>query len=143
MGGMPMYCRVNSTASWLSSGHLTEGGGSPRRVGKDSQDAHGVLSYIQVGHMVLIWVIVTALGSVGQFETLTEDNILETEQMARFHFELGNGEKVVIEAEAVDNVPEFVRELKEHGYVTGRKEGGEVVALIDPHVAVVRLMRAN
>jgi dihydrodipicolinate synthase/N-acetylneuraminate lyase len=100
-------------------------------------------SYIQIGHMVLIWVIVTALGSVGQFETLTEDNILETEQMARFHVELGNGEKIVIEAEAVDNVPEFVRELKEHGYVTGRKEGGEAVALIDPHVAVVRLMRAD
>ena len=63
--------------------------------------------------------------------------------MARFHVELGTGERIVIEAEAVDNVSEFVRELKEHGYVTGRKEGGEAVALIDPHVAVVRLMRSN
>ena len=93
--------------------------------------------------MVLIWVMVAAIESAGQFATLIEDSFLETEQMARFHVELGTGEKVVIEAEAFDNVPEFVRELKEHGYVTGRKEGGEAVALIDPHVAVVRIMRAD
>ena len=35
--------------------------------------------------------------------------------MARFHVMLGSGDRIAMEAEAVDNVPEFVRELKEHG----------------------------
>ena len=60
--------------------------------------------------------------------------------MARFHVMLGNGERISLDAEAVDNVPEFVRELKEHGYVTGRMEKGEAVALIDPHIAIVELI---
>ena len=59
--------------------------------------------------------------------------------MARFHVMLGTGEKVSMEAEAVDNIPEFVRELKEHGYVTGHKDSGQTIALIDPHVAMVEL----
>jgi hypothetical protein len=53
---------------------------------------------------------------------------------------LGSGDRIVIQAEAVDNVPEFVRELKEHGYVTGRKDSGEAIALIDPHVAILELI---
>jgi hypothetical protein len=57
--------------------------------------------------------------------------------MAKFHVTLGGGGELEIEAEAVDNVPEFVRELKGNGYVTGRKANGEAVALIDPHVATV------
>jgi hypothetical protein len=53
---------------------------------------------------------------------------------------LGSGDRIAMEAEAVDNVPEFVRELKEHGYVTGRKDNGEAIALIDPHVAIMELI---
>ena len=33
--------------------------------------------------------------------------------MARFHVTLGSGEKITMEADAVDNVPEFVREIKD------------------------------
>jgi hypothetical protein len=60
--------------------------------------------------------------------------------MARFHVMLGSGDRIAMEAEAVGNVLEFVRELKEHGYVTGRKDNGEAIALIDPHVAIVELI---
>ncbi|MDP6706177.1 MAG: hypothetical protein QF893_07540 [Alphaproteobacteria bacterium] len=57
--------------------------------------------------------------------------------MAKFHVTLGGGGELEIEADAIDNVPEFVRELKDNGYVAGRKTNGEAVALIDPHVATV------
>ena len=60
--------------------------------------------------------------------------------MAKFQVTLGSGGELEIEADAVDNVPEFVRELKENGYVTGRKDNGEAVALIDPHVATIELI---
>ncbi len=60
--------------------------------------------------------------------------------MARFHVILGSGEKFTMEADAVDNVPEFVRELKDKSYVTGRMNNGQAVALVDPHVAVVELV---
>ena len=35
---------------------------------------------------------------------------------------------------------EFARELKERGYVTGRMDNGQAVALVDPHVAVAELV---
>ncbi len=60
--------------------------------------------------------------------------------MARFHVILGSGEKITIEADTVDNVPEFVREIKDKSYVTGRMNNGQAVALVDPHVAVVELV---
>ncbi len=60
--------------------------------------------------------------------------------MARFHVILGSGEKITMEADAVDNVPEFVRELKDKSYVTGRMNNGQAVGLVDPHVAVVELV---
>ncbi len=60
--------------------------------------------------------------------------------MARFHVTLGSGEKITMEADAVDNVPEFVREIKDKSYVTGRMDNGQAAALIDPNVAVVELV---
>ncbi len=60
--------------------------------------------------------------------------------MARFHVILGSGEKITMEADAVDNVSEFVREIKDKSYVTGRMNTGQAVALVDPHVAVVELV---
>ena len=61
--------------------------------------------------------------------------------MAVFRVALANGDRLVIEAEAIDNVPEFVGELKGKGFVAGRLDGtGEAVALVDPHVAIVELL---
>ncbi len=60
--------------------------------------------------------------------------------MAQFQVVLASGETIRLEAEATDNVPEFVRELKESGYVAGRLDNGESVALIDPHVAIVQMI---
>jgi len=60
--------------------------------------------------------------------------------MAQFHVTLSHGDEVIITAEAVDNVPEFVSELKKRGFVAGHKKDGNSIALIDPHVAIVRLM---
>jgi hypothetical protein len=61
-------------------------------------------------------------------------------EMARFRIILGNGGELELDAGAVDNVPEFVGELKKNGYVTGRRENGKAIALIDPHVATVELI---
>jgi len=60
--------------------------------------------------------------------------------MARFHVTLGSGEKITMEADAVDNVPDFGRETKDKSYVTGRMDNGQAAALIDPNVAVVELV---
>jgi hypothetical protein len=61
--------------------------------------------------------------------------------MAKFQVALANGDKLVFEAEAIDNIPEFVGELKNKGYIAGRRDvTGEALALIDPHVAVVELI---
>lgn len=60
---------------------------------------------------------------------------------ALFKVALANGDRLVIEAEAIDNIPEFASDLKNKGYVAGRLDGtGEAVALIDPHVTLVEMI---
>lgn len=57
--------------------------------------------------------------------------------MAKFNVSLGDGQEMRLDIEAIDNVPEFMSELKQHGFVTGRDNDGPV-AVCSPHVATVR-----
>lgn len=57
--------------------------------------------------------------------------------MAKFNVRLANGDEIGLEAEAIDNIPEFMTELKTHGFVAGRDNEGPI-AVCQSHVASVR-----
>jgi hypothetical protein len=40
--------------------------------------------------------------------------------MSKFSVRMGDGLEFHLDAEAIDNIPEFMSELQKHGYVAGR-----------------------
>ena len=57
--------------------------------------------------------------------------------MSKFIVRMGDGLEFHLEAEAIDNIPEFMSEMEKHGFVTGRDKDGPI-AVCQAHVASVR-----
>ena len=57
--------------------------------------------------------------------------------MAKFSVRLADGAEIGLEAEAIDNIPEFMSEMKTHGFVAGRDSEGPIAVCLS-HVATVR-----
>lgn len=57
--------------------------------------------------------------------------------MAKFNVRLADGAEIGLEAEAIDNIPEFMTEMKKHGFVAGRDNEGPI-AVCQSHVVAVR-----
>lgn len=57
--------------------------------------------------------------------------------MAKFNVRLANGDEIGLKAEAIDNIPEFMSEMKKHGFVAGRDSEGPIAVCLS-HVASVR-----
>jgi hypothetical protein len=57
--------------------------------------------------------------------------------MSKFSVRMGDGLEFHLDAEAIDNVPEFMSELQKHGFVAGRDKDGPIAVCLE-HVAAVR-----
>ena len=57
--------------------------------------------------------------------------------MSKFNVRMADGLEFHLDAEAIDNIPEFMSELQKHGFVAGRDKDGPVAVCL-AHVASVR-----